>query len=246
MPRPGCPAAAGDASGGDIFGQKIRDAGRSYAVGTVGGERGGMELSVSGLACARGGVPVLEGVSFTLSAGGVLVLRGPNGCGKTTLLRTLAGLQPALAGQVSAPAEAMAYAGHADGIKPTLSVAENLTFWARVYGRREIGAALAAMNLGDLAERAAQHLSAGQKRRLGLARLLVTGRPMWMLDEPTVSLDADSVALFVSAVRAHLAGGGAALIATHIDLGLAEAAVLDLSPYRAAPRITGGFDEAFA
>lgn len=198
-----------------------------------------MELVVRDLAVARGGVRVLEGLSFSLSAGRALVLRGPNGIGKTTLLRTLAGLQRAEAGEMSLPPEAMAYAGHADGIKPTLSVAENLEFWAAVHGTVLTGAVLGAMDLAALADRPAQSLSAGQKRRLGLARLLVSGRPLWVLDEPTISLDAASVGLFVAAVRAHLAGGGAALMATHIDLGLAEAAVLDLAPFRVTG---GGFD----
>ena len=143
-----------------------------------------MKLDVSDLACARGGLTVLQGVTFSLSAGQVLVLRGPNGSGKTTLLRTLAGLQPAVAGQIKAPPEAFAYAAHADGLKPTLSVAENLSFWASVYGTYDIEAALEAFELGPLRDRDAQNLSAGQKRRLGLARLLVTGRPIWMLDEP--------------------------------------------------------------
>lgn len=209
-----------------------------------------MELSVQNLACARGGVPVLEGVNFALHPGRALILRGPNGIGKTTLLRTLAGLQPALAGVVSVPAETMAYGAHADGLKATLTVTENLTFWARVYGTGDIAPALKAFDLEYLTGRQAQNLSAGQKRRLGLARLLVTGRPFWVLDEPTVSLDVASVGLFASAVRAHLAAGGAALIATHIDLGLHEAEVLDLSPFKArAPEaggIAGGFDEAFA
>lgn len=204
-----------------------------------------MELVVSDLACARGGVPLLEGLNLRLTAGAALVLRGPNGCGKTTLLRTLAGLQPALEGTISCPPEAMAYAGHADGQKAVLTVAENLTFWAAVHGRNGVSQAMAAMNLTDLADRQAQNLSAGQKRRLGLARLMVTGRWLWVLDEPTVSLDAASVALFGAVVRAHLAGGGAALMATHIDLGLAEAQVLDLSPFRALPRAPDGFDEAF-
>lgn len=208
-----------------------------------------MELVATDLTVSRGGVPVLEGLSFRLSTGQVLVLRGPNGSGKTTLLRTLAGLQPPMAGEVSQPPEAIAYGAHADGLKGTLSVAENLAFWASVHGTRDIEAALARFNLLALRDRAAQNLSAGQKRRLGLARLLVTGRAIWLLDEPTVSLDTASVGLFADAVRTHVAAGGAALIATHIDLGL-ETDIFDVTPFKADPngttRTPSPFDEAFA
>lgn len=208
-------------------------------------------VSARGLAVARGGRRVAEGIDLDLSAGEALILRGPNGIGKTTLLRTIAGLQPPAAGTVTADPDAIAYAGHADGLKGALSAAENLRFWQAVFAGPPVGAALAAFDLSHLAARPAAMLSAGQKRRLGLARLLVTGRPVWVLDEPTVSLDAASAALFAAAVGAHLAQGGAALIATHIDLGLgAGARVLDLSPYRAtagraAPRTPASFDEAF-
>ncbi len=205
-------------------------------------------MQVNDLAVARGGVAVLEGVTFRLLPGRALVLRGPNGIGKTTLLRSLAGLQPALAGEVTVAAEAVAYAAHADGVKAVLTVAENLRFWAAAYGTHSVAQALAEMNLEALANRRAAHLSAGQKRRLGLARLLVTGRPIWLMDEPTVSLDAASVALFAGVVARHLASGGSALIASHIDLGL-EAEVLDLTPFKARSPVAGGrlgaFDEAF-
>ena len=204
-----------------------------------------MSLRVTDLAISRGGLPVLSGVSFRLDPGKALILRGPNGSGKTTLLRTLAGLQPPLSGRIKGAEDRIAYASHSDGIKAMLSVAENLTFWARVFDHDGIDRALAAFEMESLKERHAGTLSAGQKRRLGLARLLVTGRPVWMLDEPTVSLDTRAVAMFASAVGAHLARGGSALIATHIDLGL-KAEVLDVTPFRADPNARiGASDEAF-
>ena len=201
-------------------------------------------LSVQDLAVARAGVPVLQGVGFALEPGRALVLRGPNGIGKTTLLRTVAGLQPPLAGHVEAAPDSVTYAAHADGVKSTLTVAENLTFWAQVFGTDAVATAMARMNLRDLADRRAATLAAGQKRRLGLARLLVSGRAVWVMDEPTVSLDTASVQLFGAVVRDHLAAGGAALIATHIDLGL-EAEVLDLTPFKARTVSQGGVRSAF-
>ncbi len=208
-----------------------------------------MVARVQNLSCARGGIAVLSGVTFAVSPGQAIMLRGPNGVGKTTLLRCIAGLQPALAGRVDLPEAGVVYAAHADGVKAVLSVAENLAFWAAVQGARGIGAAIAAMDLGPLADRPAQNLSAGQRRRLGLARLLL-GAPgaLWLMDEPTVSLDAASVGLVERAVAAHLAAGGMALIATHLDLAVPGVAVLDLQAFRAraGTGVGAGTADAFA
>ncbi len=191
-----------------------------------------MRVAARGLAVGRGGLPVLAGLDFAVAPGRALILRGPNGAGKTTLLRTLAGLQAPMAGEVEPGRDAMAYGGHADGMKAQLTVAENLGFWAGLHGAGGAGAAVEAFALRALEDRLVQHLSAGQRRRLGLARLLVTGRPVWLLDEPTISLDVENTARFAGIVRRHLAGGGTAILATHIDLRL-EGETLDVTPHRA-------------
>lgn len=202
-------------------------------------------LTVRDLTVARGGAAVLTDVSFAIGAGDALVLRGPNGIGKTTLLRTLAGLQPALSGAIEVAPETTAYASHADGVKAALTVRENLAFWADVHGATMDDGAFDHFDIADLKDRIAGTLSAGQKRRLGLARLAVVNRPVLLLDEPTVSLDGFSVKLFAKFLQEqHLAKGGAAVIATHIDLGL-DLPELDLTPFKATVAPTGASDEAF-
>ncbi|TRD20789.1 heme ABC exporter ATP-binding protein CcmA [Palleronia caenipelagi] len=197
-----------------------------------------MSVSVRDLVVGRGGVPVLAGLSFDVAPGHALILRGPNGAGKTTLLRTLAGLQPPMSGTVTPNPESIAYGAHRDGMKGQLTVEENLQFWAGLHGLGRgdaVSRAMDVFDLGRLADRLAQHLSAGQGRRLGLARLMLTGRPIWCLDEPTVSLDAENTGRFAGMVRDHLETGGIAIIATHIDLGL-SGDVLDVTPHRARAR----------
>ncbi|WP_179379741.1 heme ABC exporter ATP-binding protein CcmA [Jannaschia marina] len=203
-----------------------------------------MTYAVTDLACRRGQVTVLRGVSFALAPGEALVLRGPNGSGKTTLLRTLAGLTPPVEGAVDP--ETCAYVAHADGLKGQLTVAENLAFWARIFGTADIGPAVGAFDLGPLLHRRAADLSAGQKRRTSLARLPLTGRPVWLLDEPTVSLDTETVARFGQVVAGHLAAGGMAVLATHIDLGLPETRALDVSRFAAARQEPAATSDPFA
>ena len=201
-------------------------------------------LALTSVRCTRAGMTVLDNVTFAVGASEAVVLRGPNGSGKTTLLRTIAGLQPPADGMIEVAPDAIAYAAHSDGLKAPLTVAENLAFWAGLFGTKSIDSALQSFDLHALRNRRADALSAGQKRRAGLARLAVTGRPIWALDEPTVSLDTASVALFANAVSAHLACGGAAIIATHIDLGL-EARRIDVTAFKPTQAPQDAFDEAF-
>lgn len=183
-----------------------------------------------GLAAFRGERLVFCDVGFTLPAGGALTLEGPNGAGKSTLLRLLAGLLRPLAGRLwrddadalSDPTEHarhVAYLGHQDAIKPGLTVAENLRFHARVHGRA-VMPALTDQGLAGLADLPARLLSAGQRRRLALARLSLTGASLWLLDEPTVGLDTAAIERFGAVLAAHRARGGAVVVATHVALPL--------------------------
>jgi heme exporter protein A len=189
-----------------------------------------MRLSGSDLTCRRGGREVFTGVGFSLAAGEGLAIRGRNGAGKSSLLRMVAGLVRVAAGAIMLDGgdpelslgEQAHYLGHQDALKPSLSVAENLRFWADFLGRRDaaIGEPLKATGLDALADLPAAYLSAGQRRRLSVARLLAVERPIWLLDEPASTLDAAAQDRLGEIMQAHLKAGGLLLAATHAPLAL--------------------------
>jgi len=186
------------------------------------------------LACRRGERLVFSGLSFRLAAGAALLLRGPNGSGKSSLLRCMAGLLTPIAGaqiwddqpialDVDAHRGRLRYLGHQDAVKPALTVLENLALWQQLHGLRDADAirrALAGLGLDRLAELPARLLSAGQRRRVALARLLASPAPLWLLDEPTTALDDDGVARFARMVGDHRAGGGLVVLSSHGDPGV--------------------------
>ena len=196
-----------------------------------------LRLSGADLGCIRGGQHVFSGVSFAVSAGQALARTGPNGAGKTTLLRVLAGLLRLSEGTLeisggeaeSTIAEQVHYVGHQDALKPALSVAENLGFWTGFLGEKSSAAdGLAAVGLAGLADLPAAYLSAGQRRRLALARLVAAPRKIWLLDEPTAALDTAAQARLGELMRDHMDGGGIVIAATHGPLPILHAAELRL------------------
>jgi heme exporter protein A len=223
-----------------------------------------MRLSATGLACVRSGREVFAGVDFTVAAGEALLVVGRNGAGKSSLLRMLAGLIRVAAGELTLDggepelsiAEQAHYVGHLDGLKPALTVEENIAFWSRYLaaptsahgvpkgaqdgpseapgaatggpGSTASETALDALALRHLAGLPAAYLSAGQKRRLALARIVAVTRPIWLLDEPTSALDAATQGRLAGLMRSHLAAGGIILAATHAPIGLESATELRL------------------
>jgi heme exporter protein A len=189
-----------------------------------------MRLSGRGVTCVRGGRVVFAGLDFEAAAGEVLAVTGANGSGKTSLLRLIAGLLIPAEGAVALEGgeaeltlpEQAHYLGHRDALKPALSVTENLSFWRDFLGgeAHDAGQSLAAVGLDHAAHLPAAYLSAGQRRRLSLARLLTVRRPVWLLDEPTAALDVAGQELFAGLMRDHLSRGGLIVAATHGPLGI--------------------------
>ena len=189
-----------------------------------------LRLSGSGLSCIRGFRSVFTGINFELLSGQALALIGPNGAGKSSLLRLIAGLLQPAAGRIALEggaaertlAEQAHYLGHLDAFKPALTVAENLDFWARYLGDAApvTRPALASVGLDGLADLPAGYLSAGQRRRLSLARLIAVPRPVWLLDEPSAALDSAGQDVLAGLMRGHLEAGGVVLAATHGPLGI--------------------------
>lgn len=201
-----------------------------------------MRLVAEGLSATRGGRTVFAGLDLGIVSGEALILKGPNGAGKSTLLRILAGFGEASAGTIRLEGadperqrgEYCHYAAHADAVKPALTAAENLDFWAAWFGGGDSAGALAALDIAHLADIPAGLFSAGQKRRLGLARLKLAHRPIWLLDEPAVSLDAAAADILAALMQDHVASGGILIAATHQPLGIETARELVLSGRMAA------------
>jgi heme exporter protein A len=200
------------------------------------------------LDCVRGERLVFAGLSFGLAPGGALVLEGRNGSGKTSLLRLMAGLARPAAGRVGwdggdirtdpeAHRARTRYIGHLDAVKPQLTVSENVAFWAAMHGGggNDPEGGLAAFGLQALGDTPARFLSAGQRRRLALARLVAAPAPLWLLDEPTIALDREAVDSLLAAIARHRATGGMAAIATNVDIAVPGAETLALAAFAPPP-----------
>ncbi len=205
------------------------------------------------LVCFRGGRTVFAGLGFALEPGGALLLRGPNGSGKSSLLRLMAGLARPLEGAVHWHGEDIAtdpeahnanlhYVGHADPVKPVLTVGENLRFWAAIKnggkndaagGGGNVTAALDQLGIGHLEGVPGRFLSAGQKRRVNLARLLAAPAALWLLDEPATALDRAAAQSLNDAIGRHRSGGGMVVISTHAEAAQKDAAIIDLGTFQA-------------
>lgn len=196
------------------------------------------------LSCVRGGRMVFAGLGFDVGPGNALLLAGPNGSGKSSLLRLMAGLARPAAGMIAWDGASVAddpeshaarlhYVGHLDAIKPALTVAENLSLWTGLRGGGDVAAGLRQFGIERLADMPARLLSAGQRRRLALARVAASPAVLWLLDEPTVALDRDAVAAVESAIARHRAGGGLVVLSSNVDVGVAAPTLLRVGDFAA-------------
>ena len=187
-------------------------------------------LAARGLSCRRGDRTVFAGLDIALGPGEALVVTGANGSGKTSLLRILAGLMRPASGSVERGG-ACQLVGHSDAVKAALTVAENLAHHVRLAGGGSVAEGLSAVGLARLADVPVRVLSAGQRRRLALARLFAVAAPIWLVDEPATALDSDAVGRFEAGIGRHLSGGGVAVVSTNVPLGLAGARSDGMSDY---------------
>ncbi len=200
-----------------------------------------MRLGAENLAGERGGETIFAGLSFEVLSGEALIVTGPNGSGKSTLLRIICGLLAPEAGKVELSEDRAAlpvraachYLGHQNAMKPALSVRENLLFWQKFNGSAlfDIDEALEAVDLPGVEHLPFGYLSTGQKRRVSIAKLLISYRPLWIVDEPTAGLDKASESRFAELMRDHMRDGGMVIAATHIPLGLEGVRTLDMAQY---------------
>ncbi|MDR6432605.1 heme ABC exporter ATP-binding protein CcmA [Brucella pseudogrignonensis] len=200
-----------------------------------------MRLGAENLAGERGGETIFADLSFELSSGEALIVTGPNGSGKSTLLRIICGLLAPEQGKITLVEDATTlpvraachYLGHQNAMKPALSVRENLLFWQEFNGAAalQIDEALEAVDLPGVEHLPFGYLSTGQKRRVSIAKLLISHRPLWIVDEPTAGLDKASESRFAELMRDHMREGGMVIAATHIPLGLEGVKTLDMAQY---------------
>ncbi len=197
------------------------------------------EVRAHQISCRRNGVTVLSDLSFTAGCGDFLAFTGPNGIGKTTLLRSLAGISEISAGALTVPLNETVFLGHENGLKLTMTVAENLRFWARVFGRELDSATVRMFDIAAVLNRQVRHLSSGQRRRLAIATASVSNRKLWLMDEPTTGLDDRSTAEFEAAAARHCAAGGILIATTHSEFKDSDCVYLDLCLFRSAGPAAG-------
>lgn len=183
------------------------------------------------IGCQRGQQPVLSELSFAAHPGDFLTFSGPNGVGKTTLLRTLIGLNSLLDGNISIPRDHCAYLGHHDGLKGELTVAENLTFWIQIFGNQLPSEDQLPFGVADLRDREIRHLSSGQRQKVALASVILSGQDIWLLDEPATGLDNAATAEFCRHVESHCKSSGIVIATTHSNFASRICQMIDLTPF---------------